>query len=112
MNLSKGLYITIGSVSLVLGSIGLALPILPTTPFFLLSAFCFGKGSTRLSDWFKNSWLRKKSLMDTKSKAKILVPVSIIIAISAFLSRNNPLILSILAIVWICHMVYFLLIKK
>jgi len=44
-------YILLGAVSLVLGIIGIVTPILPTTPFILLSGFCFARGSDRLHDW-------------------------------------------------------------
>lgn len=40
-----------GLISLVLGIIGIFLPLLPTTPFVLLSAFCFSRGSKKLHDW-------------------------------------------------------------
>lgn len=40
-----------GLISLVLGIIGIFLPLLPTTPFVLLSALCFSRGSQRLHDW-------------------------------------------------------------
>lgn len=40
-----------GLVSLVLGIIGIFLPLLPTTPFVLLSALCFSRSSQKLHDW-------------------------------------------------------------
>lgn len=47
----KWFYVGLGSVSLVLGIIGIPVPLLPTTPFLLLSAYCFAKGSDRLHRW-------------------------------------------------------------
>ncbi len=47
----RGVYVCLGCVSLVLGILGIPLPLLPTTPFLLLSAFCFARGSERLHDW-------------------------------------------------------------
>ena len=40
-----------GWISLTLGIIGIVLPLLPTTPFVLLSAYCFSKSSPQLHQW-------------------------------------------------------------
>lgn len=42
------LFVGAGSISLGIGIIGIAVPILPTTPFLLLAAYCYSRGSRRL----------------------------------------------------------------
>jgi uncharacterized membrane protein YbaN (DUF454 family) len=50
----KLIYILIGTISLVIGIIGIIVPVLPTTPFILLSAGCYYRGSSRFHDWLLN----------------------------------------------------------
>ncbi|MDR0658244.1 MAG: YbaN family protein [Mediterranea sp.] len=48
------LYVILGSISMALGVIGIFLPLLPTTPFLLLTAALYLKGSPRLYNWLIN----------------------------------------------------------
>ena len=50
----KGVYVGIGTFSLVIGVIGIIVPLLPTTPFLLLSAACYARGSETLYKRFIN----------------------------------------------------------
>ena len=55
MNLKKILLLTIGFIALILGFIGMFLPILPTTPFALVAAACFARSSENLHHWLVNT---------------------------------------------------------
>lgn len=44
-------YLFGGLLALVLGAIGVFVPLLPTVPFVILAAFCFARSSPRLEQW-------------------------------------------------------------
>ena len=56
--LVKKLLVLIGTICLALAILGIFLPVLPTTPFLLLAAVCYARGSKRFYDWLMaNRWL-------------------------------------------------------
>jgi len=67
----KYLLITLGFISLGLGVLGILLPLLPTTPFMLLSAFCFYKSSQRLHFWLLNHRVFGKFIRNYKENRAI-----------------------------------------
>jgi hypothetical protein len=55
--LIKKLLILIGTISVALAILGMFLPVLPTTPFLLLAAICYARGSKRFYHWLMtNRW--------------------------------------------------------
>jgi uncharacterized membrane protein YbaN (DUF454 family) len=58
----KAVYIILGSISLILGLLGIIVPVLPTTPFLLLTAYLYTKGSTRFYGWFTHTKVYDKHL--------------------------------------------------
>ncbi len=117
MKLKRLIFLILGFVCLGLGCIGIVLPILPTVPFFLVTVFCFAKSSQRLHDWFVGTKMYKKHLesfvkkkgMTVQTKVGIIIPVTLLMSFGFFMMmRANILVPSIiLAIVWVCHILYF-----
>ena len=118
MKLKQIIFLIIGCLSLALGCVGIVLPILPTVPFFLLTVFCFANSSQKLHDWFIGTQMYKKHLesfvqkkgMTARTKATILTSVTALMAVGFVLMLRKGIIVPcvILAVVWVCHLVYFL----
>ena len=109
-----------GFLCFALGMVGVVLPILPTTPFILVAAFCFARSSTRLDSWFKGTRVYKQVLegyvtkrsMTLRAKLTILVPVTVLLAVGFALMGRVLVGRIVLAAVWIGHIIYFGFIVK
>lgn len=116
--IKKAIYVIVGIISLGFGYLGVILPLIPFTPFLLLTAFCFGKSSEKLDTWFKNTKLYKDNLesfvkgegMTKKTKIRVLSMISLVMAIGFIMMaiKNVPVYALItLAVVWVGHIIYF-----
>ena len=117
MSIKKIIFVVVGCICLALGTVGVVMPILPTVPFYLATAFCFANSSERLHNWFVNTGLYKKHLqsyvehkgMLLKTKVSIITTVTLLMGFGFFMMARKGIWVPciILAVVWVCHIVYF-----
>ncbi len=122
MSMKRIIFVILGCICLGLGTVGVFLPILPTVPFYLLTVFFFANSSQRLHDWFIATKLYKKHLesyvkkegMLVKTKVSIIVTVTLLMGFGFYMMARKGIWVPciILAIVWICHIIYFLFFVK
>lgn len=58
------IFFCVGIVSFCLGAIGVFVPVLPTTPLILLSAYCLGRASKRFHRWLTGTRIYKEYAQD------------------------------------------------
>ena len=119
MKIKRILFAVFGLICFALGTIGVFLPILPTTPFYLLTLFFFANSSEKLHTWFLGTKLYKKHLepfvsrrgMLRSTKLSIILTVTLLMGFGFFMMARKgiwiPCIL--LAVVWVAHILYFTL---
>ena len=86
----KLFWFLLGFVSLALGLIGIAIPLLPTVPFMLLAAFCFARSSDRMHEWLLthrsfgpmiDDW-RSRGAISARAKRLASVSIAAVFALS------------------------------
>lgn len=101
------IWIVCGFLALTLGVVGMALPLLPTVPFLLLAAFCFGRGSERVHRWLLAHSVFGPPIQDWRErgairrKAKWIASGSILAALAMSLAlgvRQEILAVQVLAL--------------
>ncbi len=86
--LIRAIYMGVGFIALLLGAIGIILPVLPTTPFVLLAAACFARGSERFHNKLISNRYAGPVILEWRLhrsiplKAKRLAYITIVISFS------------------------------
>lgn len=103
---SRTLWKFAGTVSLAIGLIGIVVPLLPTTPFLLLAAYCYQRGSEELHQWLLQhprfgplvrDW-RERGAIPPRAKRNAVIALAIVWGIS-WLIGVAPFVLAIQAAV-------------
>jgi len=117
--LKRRLFVTAGTIALGTGIVGIIVPVLPTTPFLLLAAICYMRGSQRLygallSNRFIGSYIGnylEGKGMSLKMKIWTLSLLWVAIVCTALVANDSLLIRIILAAVLVGVTIHILLIK-
>ena len=112
--LKKAMYLLVALISFVLGFIGIFLPILPTTPLFLLTSFCLLKSSDRLNKKFMKTKMYKKYVksfvekggMTLKAKLCLTVPVSLLL-LFMFITIDSKIMKGVIVVMWLAKVIVF-----
>jgi len=109
-------WLLMGHISLLLGIVGVFLPLLPTTPFLLLASYGYSRGSPRFEAWLLGHPRLGPPIRDWRShgvirrRAKIVATVAISASGAYVLTRANipwaakgamlAVLIPVLAFIW------------
>jgi len=109
IEIKKSILIIVGLLAVTLGTVGVFVPLLPTTPFLLIASYCFVRSSKKLNNWLMNHRLFGKYLQQYikyRAVTKLTKIISIltlwITIIISFTLIENIYTRIILVIVLIC----------
>ena len=114
LSLKKIGLIALGTISLVIGIIGIFLPLIPTTPLLLLTSYCYISSSEKLSEKFMNTKIydkyvrnfHEKGGMTLKGKLMLTIPVSLLL-LFMFITIISPIMRVVIVVMWVTIVVFF-----
>ena len=115
----RALLLGLGTMSVILGVIGIVIPLLPTTPFLLLAAWCYARSSRRFYRWLVSNRLFGEYIKDYHEgrgisrsvKALVLATLWTTIVLSAYLFMEQLWIRIVLLVIAITVSWHILSIK-
>lgn len=103
----------------MLGIIGAFVPVLPTTPFLILSAFLFSKSSPRFHKWILELPIAGDGIRDwqhnrvIRTRAKVLCSLMIILSVTVLvINQKIPLVVKVPVIVLLVSVWSFVVTRK
>jgi hypothetical protein len=116
--MKRRIFIIAGFASVGMGTLGMFLPLLPTTPFLLLAAYCFARGSDRWYRWLlRHKQLgpyihafRNKTGLTRAQKLRIGASFTVLMGVS-FYCAPLPTVRALLAVLWLFWTVVLLRMK-
>lgn len=117
--MKSAVLISLGIFLLILGTLGLLVPVFPTTPFVILAAGCFCGSSPTLHGWLLNTRFfgpyirnyKQKTGISRKLKVQSLVFLWVMLGISMAVTRSLPMIL-ILSLIGIAVTIHIYMIRR
>jgi len=98
-------WLIVGFLALALGAIGIALPLLPTTPFVLVAAFAFAQSSEKLHQWLLDhnvfgplidNWQRHGAI---SRRAKVVSVLSMAVVLAISVAMKAPAVVIVVQLV-------------
>ena len=115
--IKEKVFLVLGLLSVVLGSVGVILPVLPTTPFLLLAGWLFTRSSPRFKNWLESTLLYERYVGEFKRQGGISRRKKIHILMTTYLVMGLSMLLmplrGVQIFVGVCGLVfgYFLLFR-
>lgn len=112
--LRRGVYFAVGAVSVVMGVIGILVPLWPTTCFLLLAGWCFARSSARAERWLHENRLfgrylrdyRERGVVSGRVRSTSVVVMWTFMAISGILLQERLWVVALLALVGVAVTVH------